>query len=481
MIPASLRARLATVTLTFTLALCAAAQGERRSPLDGVSWGIVYDVPGTKDVLVKKNIPYHRVGERELCIDLYTPPRSKPVAPLPAVVFINAVGDHPGNPLKEWEIYRTWPRLVAAHGMGGISMDCDGERVQECLRALFAFLAREGSKHGVDGARLGLYAASANSSGTLELVMGESPPPGVRALALFYGWPEAERLRRDLPVLCITAEGDLPGSRELLGRLWPRVLESGAPWTMEIATGKPHAFDAFSDDDDSRRIIQRAIAFWKSHLEPVPQPPWEPSKEREIVAALYGHDEPRLLALIGAWIAEHPDQPEGYAARGTALARAYRGVEAKPDLERALALGSQDPGVHGCLGMILAHMNQYEAAVEHMQTAIAGHWYGSQLYGDLGLAQLMLGRNEEAVRSYEESIRLGLPPGANTAGIAHFNLACGYTRLGRVDDALAALEKSVSERFGTRATYEGDADLAPLREDERFAMLLDRLDQPAAR
>ena len=72
--------------------------------------------------------------------------------------------------------------------------------------------------------------------------------------------PRVAELRRDLPVLLVCAEGDLEDSRAYLAALFPRILESGAPWTVEIATGLPHAFDAFSDNDAARRTIQRTIS-----------------------------------------------------------------------------------------------------------------------------------------------------------------------------------------------------------------------------
>ena len=69
--------------------------------------------------------------------------------------------------------------------------------------------------------------------------------------------------------------------------LWQRVTEARAPWTLVFASNQPHAFDAFADTDESRRLIQQTIAFWKSNLEPVPQPAEKSTFAREVVAALY--------------------------------------------------------------------------------------------------------------------------------------------------------------------------------------------------
>ena len=461
------------VTAFVSLSLSLHPSAQERSPFDSRRFGVVYDVPATVEVQVERNVTYHRSGERELQLDLFRPPSAK--TPPPVVVFLNAIGDRLPDRVKEWGIYSSWPRLVAAHGMAGVAMDCDGERIAESLAAVFAFLERAGAKHGVDGSRIGVYAASANVTEASRFLLRPEAPKNVLSAVFYYGWPEVPTARRDLPVLCVTAEGDLPRSRELLGRVWTQTLDAGAPWTFELASGLPHAFDAFADDDASRRTIQRTLAFWKSTLEPVPQPPWERSTARAIVAAMYGHDDAATVRLLGEWIAAHPDDPAGYAARGQFVARGRRGDDARPDLEKALALGSQEPGVHGCYGMMLDASGQHAKAVEHMQRAIAGDWYGSELYGRLGHSQLVLGQNDAAVKSYERALELGVPPGANTLGLAHYNLACGYARVGRVADALAAIERAVEQRFGTRRAYESDADFAPLREEERFLVALDRL------
>src|SRR5262245_16207612 len=438
-----------------------AFSAQQRSPFEPANYGVVYDVPATAKVRVEKNVTYHRSGERDLQLDICTPPGAK--APLPAVVFLNAIGDRLPDRVKEWGIYSSWPRLIAAMGMAGVSMDCDGERIPECLGAVFAFLERSGAEHGIDGSRIGVYAASANVSEASRFLLRAEAPKNVKAAVFYYGWPEAPEMRRDLPVLTVAAESDLGGSRELLGRLFTRVLESGAPWTFEVATDLPHAFDAFADNDASRRTIQRTIAFWKSHLEPVPQPSWKPSAERAIVAATFGNDEARIVSLLADWITAHPNDPAGYAMRGQTLCRMRKASQGKGDLEKALALGSTEPGVHGCYGMVLAGENKHAEGVEHMKKAIEGDWYGPELYGYLGHSLLVLGQNAEAVQAYERALEMGVPPGPQTLGLANYNLACGYARLGRVDDALGAVGRAVEQRFGTRRTYESDADLAPLR------------------
>jgi tetratricopeptide (TPR) repeat protein len=464
--------------------LCSAvearAQGtvppEPRSPLDARNWGVVYDVPATKKVQVRESVPYLGDGKDALTIDLYTPPGASPAEELPAVVFVNGIGDSPGDPLKRWGIYRAWPRLVAAHGLIGVSMDADAARIPECLRGVFDFLAKRGAEYGVDGSRLGLYAASANVGSTYTYLIGENAAPGIRAAALFYGGVPEGRIRADLPVLLIFPQGDLAGSSgAALPGLWGRVVEAKAPWSLLFASNLPHAFDAVSDNDEARRIIQQSIAFWKSNLEPVPPPPWKPSPERAIAAATFGNDSQKLVDLLGPWIQAHPEDSLAYVLYGRALASLHRAAEATAAYEKAVALGAKEPGVLVGMGMSRLAQQQYRQAAEWLSKAIDAGAASSQTYGSLAMAQLMEGQNEKGVKSYEKAFALGIPPGAGTRGVAYFNLACGYARLGRKDDAMTAVANAVAEGFGNRQAYETDADLASLANEPRFREIVARL------
>jgi serine/threonine protein kinase/tetratricopeptide (TPR) repeat protein len=56
-----------------------------------------------------------------------------------------------------------------------------------------------------------------------------------------------------------------------------------------------------------------------------------------------------------------------------------------------------------------------------------------------------------------------------------YNVACAYSNMGQIDDAIACLEKAVQNGFGHREWFENDSDLDPLRNDERFQALMKRL------
>src|SRR5262249_33356469 len=260
--------------------------------------------------------------------------------------------------------------------------------------------------------------------------------------------------------------------------LWGRVVEANAPWSLLFASNLPHGFDAFFDNDDARRVIQQSLAFWKSHLEPVPQPPWRPSAARAIVAAMYGNDPQRTAELLAGWIKENPNDATAQVQYGRTLVRLNRFDEATAAYEKARALGANDPGVFSGLGQIKYGQRQYEQAIPLLTRAIEAGMRNSLLYGQLASAQLHTGRNQEAIKSYEKAFAAGIPPGANTRGVAYFNLACGHMRLGQKDKAFEALTSAVAEGFTNRNAFETDEDLAPLRAEPRFQELLGRLPKP---
>lgn len=442
-----------------------------RSPLDATNWGVVYDVPATKQVKVRNNVPYLDT----LTVDIYSPPDLKAGETRGAVVFINAVGDRPDNKVKSWAIYQSWPRLVAAHGLIGISMDADGARIQESVRGVFEFLTKQGAQYGVDSARLGLYAASANVRGAYEYLIGEHTAKGIRAAALFYGGVPVGKIRADLPVLFIVAQGDAPGMGAPLGALWQRVVEARAPWSLLFASNLPHAFDAFSDNDEARRVLQQSLTFWKSQLEPVPQPSWQPSPARAIVAATYDNNPQRTADLLVQWLKDNPNDVTANVQYGRALMQLNRLDDATAAYEKARSLDPNNPGIFSNLGQIKFRQRQYEQAIPLFTRAIDAGMRNSFMYGQLGSAQMHAGHYAEGVQTYLKAFEAGIPPGANTRGLAYYNLACGYAKLGQKDKAFDALTKAVNEGFTNRRDYETDEDLVSLRADARFQELLARL------
>ena len=205
-----------------------------QSVIAPLSFGVVLDDPRMKSVIVKNDVTYLQDTKDTLHIDIYSPPGLKAAEKRPAIIFLNAIGENEGRPkVKSWGIYSTWPRLMAAEGYIGISMETDGNRIEESIQKLFAFLGENGTTYKIDTARLGIYAASANVSRSSDYIMGKTAFSGIKAAVLYYGRPPVGPFRKDLPVLFVISEGDVnPG----YASLWGEVLKNNAPWTIKMGT-----------------------------------------------------------------------------------------------------------------------------------------------------------------------------------------------------------------------------------------------------
>lgn len=452
------------------------AQTSAKSPLDPTYWGVVYDVPETKSVTVKQGITYFKDATADLQVDIYSPPAMKSNEKRAAVIFLNAIGDRPDSKVKSWAIYSSWPRLVAAHGMVGISMDADGTRIQDSLKALFSFIASDGAKYGIDAERLGVYAASANVTQSSIYLMSDGAAKGIKAAALYYGGSPQGALRKDLPVLFIVAEGDMAGGiGQQVPPLWQRVTEARAPWTLVFASRQPHAFDAFEDTDESRRLVKQTLDFWKTHLEPMAKPSWQPSDARAIVSSIYMNDPVKAGDLLKTYTAAHPNDAQGFIHYARMLFQQRKLAEAYVAFETAHKLEPQNPAAQAGMGQTRFTERKYADAEPLLAGAINAGFRSPLLYGQLGYAQLALSKPEEAIKSYEAAFQMGIPPGANTRGLAYYNMACAYARLKNPDKAFEMLSKAIDEGYTVRNSFETDTDLDPLRTDSRFRALLDRL------
>ena len=103
--------RLILYCLLIVAAFPVCGQQQTLSIFDGRSWGVVLEQPDMKDVVVKANVPYLSDSKGTLNLDVYLPPDVKPTDRLPAIVFLNSLGDTPGEmKFKDWGTYRTWPQ-----------------------------------------------------------------------------------------------------------------------------------------------------------------------------------------------------------------------------------------------------------------------------------------------------------------------------------------------------------------------------------
>jgi Tfp pilus assembly protein PilF len=441
--------------------------GQQRSDdieFNPLSYGLVLDNPAMKNVKVEKDISYFKDDKSNLHVDIYSSSQLKSGDKRPAIIFLNAIGDRNGEAkVKTWGIYSTWPKLMASYGYVGISMETDGSRIQESIGALFNFLDKHGDKHHIDKDKLGVYAASANVTQSFNYMMSDKVYQGIKAAVLYYGSPQAGPFRKDLPVLFVVAEGD--AARNGYGNLWNEVLKNNAPWTICMETNMPHAFDAFADNDASRKIVKQTISFWKDNLDPVQQPSFSHSKLRDVLGLLR-LDQPKALATLKTVVKDHPDNVRLLSFYADVLRESGKPEEAELVYRKILEKQPGDKQSLISMAVIAYSKNNPDEAEKYV---LAVGKMTADEYSTLGFRLLVAGRDKEAAKYYEMAVTL------KPNGRDFYNLCCAYAKYGEKDRAFAALEKAIELRYPSKELLETDTDLVSIRSDQRFKELVKKV------
>jgi tetratricopeptide (TPR) repeat protein len=462
--------RLFVITaIAFTL-YSVQAQTRSISALDPTYWGVVLEHPGMNKVKLTKDVVYREHDKKKRHLDIYTMEEGQGTKK-PVIIFLNGIGDREGQPtMKSWAIYQSWPRLMAAYGYVGVSMETDGNKVQDCFDDLFRFISKEGSKYGMDENRIGVYAASANTTQSGNYLMKATIHPGIKAAVLYYGNMPTVPLRKDLPVLFVVAEGDVRGNS--YQHIWNEVLKNKAPWTIKMASGLPHGFDAFSDTDEARIVVKETISFWKNHLDPVVKPGWKKSVEREIVETQYWQNYPRLLEMMRQWKQNHAGASDPAADRLYANAlmntgnfdeaeKIYRGwveqdTTGNPVLLRNLAIIYYGLRKKQEAEYLLKKLTDSNLEGRNQLMVTASRLYQLQLYADAGDVYEKANSMESIARDY-------------------YNAGCCFSLAGNSSKAFENLLKAAELGFNSKQQYEADKDLENIRNDHRWKDLLSKL------
>ncbi|MBC7949870.1 MAG: tetratricopeptide repeat protein [Chitinophagaceae bacterium] len=432
------------------------------SAIDQLSYGVVLEVPAMKDVVVKRDIPFMNAGNGKLTIDVYSPPGLRPGEKRPAIVFMTVFAPREGEAkMKTWGIYTSWPRLIAAHGYIGISMESDGSR--EAIEGLFSFLAEKGISYQVNTDQLGVYAASANVTQSFQYLMSEKVSKGIKAAVLYYGNSQVGPFRKDLPVLFFVAEGDVQGNG--YSTLWNEVLKNKAPWTIKMGSGLPHAFDAYTDTDAGRKAVKETLSFWKDNLDPVPTPSWSYSLGRDVMGSMQ-LDRPKALRLLKEITDLNPRDVIALRMYGGALRQSRQLREAESVYQKIVEVQPDDAEALFALATISYLGDKPQQGESLVAKAVNSRSMNRIFLADLGYNLLVANKNKEAIVYYEKALAMG------PRSFDFYNLACAYARVNEKTKALEALEQSVRNGFGTKQIIEGDADFDTLRSEERYKRLL---------
>src|SRR2546423_789539 len=253
---------------------------------------VVLKVPGTDKVKVIQNLKYTKSDDPNVLMDIYVPPDLAEGVKRPAVIFLHGGAKTDYTP-KDWGIYTTGGRLIAASGFVGVTFthrleypNPSLEKAAADVRDAINYVRSNADKYHVDKDRICLSAYSAG--GPLLTLALHGDMPFVRCLVGFYSFmdiqqsdyaktekPETvksfspitylETGSSKIPPMFIARAGhdEVPTMLDSIDRFVAKALPANVTLTLMNHPQGVHGFDNQNDDERSREIIRAAIEFMK--------------------------------------------------------------------------------------------------------------------------------------------------------------------------------------------------------------------------
>ena len=197
----------------------------------------------------------------------------------------------------------------------------------------------------------------------------------------------------------------------------------------------------------------------------------------EALSVLGRHKE--SLAAFRAYLKRVPAQPFVMARIGHELARLGRHKAAIAVTRKALALDPTNAETRLQLGSRFIDGGKFDAAIDVLAALTKDVDARGEIYLRLGYAQLQTNRLDEAEQAFQRALEKATSPQEwRTRTRAYYDLAKLHSRQKKLDAAFADLTNAVDAGFQSRDVFQKDADLAPLRADQRFAELMKRNPPP---
>ncbi len=257
-----------------------------------------YSVPGMDKADVRSDIVYRQDGADELKMDIAMPPGMGADERRPAVFFIH------GGPLgrsfspkpKDWGVFKSYGRLMAASGLVGVTFDHryygmkeeDLERSFADVEEAIRFVRSNAAAYHVNPDRIALWAFSGGGPHLTIALRGQTPY--IRCLVSYYavlGFKEREGASKEAgqalarfsplarlssppayipPVLIGRAGLDSPDINWSVEQFILRMFALNADINLLDHPQGRHGFDLYNDDAQTRDVIAATVAFVQSRL-----------------------------------------------------------------------------------------------------------------------------------------------------------------------------------------------------------------------
>jgi dienelactone hydrolase len=240
------------------------------------SKGLVYHVEGMRAARVQRDVVYKRDAGAELSMNIYAPAGLSGDARVPAVFFVHG-GPIPATltPPTRWGVFVNYGELAAASALVGVTFNhrlyalTDYPRAESDVAAAIEYVRSHAAELNVDADRIALWYFS--GGGPLMSPVLRERPDYVRCILAFYGFlqPPAEHVRSKgagLPIFVARAGLDQPMINQAIDLFVQEALAGNAQLDVMNHPAGRHGFDILDDNDRSREIIARAVAFAQVHV-----------------------------------------------------------------------------------------------------------------------------------------------------------------------------------------------------------------------
>jgi len=256
---------------------------------------VVFDIPGTDNVIVKKDIRYQSVTGSALTMDIYYPPNFDFKSKIPVVIIVLGYPDMAGQRLlgskfKNYITFISWCKIIAASGMAAIVYE--SVNPGQDILALSNYLKSNEIELGIDNSKIGAFTLSAHSPTTINEVL-TGPGNIFKCAVVYYGFfltndfinlpqidvisqdmgfntprlPDPASWKKDVPIMIVRAGIDnVPYINQSLADFYEKALSQNLPIILVNYSNGTHGFDTSIDDDLTRQIIKNTLEFWKFNL-----------------------------------------------------------------------------------------------------------------------------------------------------------------------------------------------------------------------
>src|SRR5438477_12179928 len=151
---------------------------------------VVLKVPGMDKVKVVQNLKYTKSDDPNVLMDIYVPSDLSENEKRPAVIFLHGGAKTDYTP-KDWGVYTSWGRLIAASGFIGVTFthrleypNASLEKAATDVRDAINYGRSNADKYNVEKDRVSFIAYSAGGPLLTSAMRGDMP--FVRCLVAFY-------------------------------------------------------------------------------------------------------------------------------------------------------------------------------------------------------------------------------------------------------------------------------------------------------